>query len=47
VTAVLELAQFAQNHRVAQVDVCRGGVDAELHAQGAIERQLASELPLG
>ena len=30
---VLEVAQLAQHHGVAEVDVRRGRVDAELHAQ--------------
>ena len=33
VTGVLELAQLAQHDRVAEVDVGRGRVDPELHAQ--------------
>ena len=39
---VLELAQLAQDDRVAEVDVGRGGVDAELHPQ----RPALAELPL-
>ncbi len=35
VPGVLELAQLAQHHSVAEVDVGRRGVDAELHAQRA------------
>ena len=33
VSEILELAQFVQNDRMAEVDVGRGRVDAELHPQ--------------
>ena len=41
---VLEVAQLAQHDRVAEVDVGRRRIDAELHAQRAPERQLALQL---
>ncbi len=45
---VLQLAHLVQHHRVAQVDVGRGGVqpqlDAQRHAGGAAAGQLADEL---
>ncbi len=51
VAEVLELAQLAQHHRVAEVDVRRGGVDAELDAQRppgfAGGRELLRESSLG
>jgi hypothetical protein len=46
VTRVLELAQLAEHDGVAEVDVGRRGVDAELDAQGAPELELALQLPL-
>ena len=36
VAVLLELAQLAQHHREAEVDVGRGGVDAELHPERAV-----------
>ena len=44
VAGVLEVAQLAQHDGVAEVDVGRRRVDAELDAQRAPERQLALEL---
>ena len=41
---VLELAELLQDHRVAEVDVGRGGVQAELHAQRTALRELALQL---
>ena len=46
VSQVLELAQLAQHDRVTKVDVRRGGVHAQLHAQRAVLPELALELPL-
>jgi hypothetical protein len=46
-TELLELAQLAKDHRVAQVDVRRGGIDAELDAQGPALAELALQGPLG
>ena len=43
VPGVLELAQLAQHDRVAEVDVRRRRVDAELHAQRPAERELLRE----
>ena len=37
VAGVLEGPQFAEQDRVAQVDVGAGGIDAELHPQGAAQ----------
>ena len=47
VAAVLELAQLAQDHGVAEVDVGRGRVDPELHPQRPALAQLALERALG
>ena len=51
VAGVLELAQLAQHDGVAEVDVGRGGIDAELHAQGpplaARQPELVRERALG
>jgi hypothetical protein len=41
VTGVLELAQLAQHDRVTEVDVRRGRIDAELHAQLAASARAA------
>ena len=42
---LLELAQLAQDDGVAQMDVRRRGVDAELHAQRPALRELALQTP--
>ena len=47
VADVLELAQLAEHHHVAEVDVGRGRVDPELHPQRPALAELALELPLG
>jgi hypothetical protein len=47
VPAVLELAQLAQDDRMAEVDVGRRRVQPELDAQRAAERELARESPVG
>ena len=44
---VLERAHALERDRAADVDVRRGDVDAELHAQRPAERELALELALG
>ena len=41
---VLELAELLQDHRVAEVNVRRRGVQTELHAQRTALRELALEL---
>ena len=46
VAQVLELAQLAQDHGVAEVDVGRGGIDPELHAQRPALSQLALQCAL-
>jgi hypothetical protein len=33
---ILELAQLAQHHRMPQVQIRSGGIDAQLHPQGTI-----------
>jgi hypothetical protein len=47
VAQILELAQLSQHDRVAKVDVGRGRVHAQLHAQRAALGELPLELPLG
>ena len=47
VAGVLELPQFLQHDGVTQVDVGRGGVDAELHPHGTAELELVLELACG
>ena len=44
VSEILELAQFVQNDRMAEMDVGRGRVDAELHPQRPARSQLGPEL---
>ena len=44
---VLKGAHPLERHRMAQGDVGRRDVDAELHAERAPERELPLELPLG
>ena len=44
VAQVLELAELLQDHRVAEVDVRRRGVQTELHAQRTALRELALQL---
>ena len=44
---LLELAELAQHDREAEVDVGRGGVDAELDAQRPAGGELAPEVVLG
>ena len=45
-TAILEFAEFAQHHRVAEVDIRRRRIDAELDAQRPALPELALELAL-
>ena len=47
VAEILELAELLEHDREAEVDVGRGRVDPELHAQWPAERQLALEAALG
>jgi hypothetical protein len=42
----LELTQLGETHRVSQMDVRGGRVDAELHFKGATESQLGGQLLL-
>ena len=44
---LLELAELAQHDREPEVDVGRGGVDAELDPQRAPGAELAAEVGLG
>src|SRR6185437_4940957 len=46
VALVLERAHALERDRLADVDVARRRVDAELHPQGPAERELALELSL-
>ncbi len=44
---ILEFAQFLQHHGEAEMDVRRGGIDAQLHAQGASQPELGLQAALG
>jgi len=46
VTEVLELPQFSQNDRMAEVNVGRGWVDAQLYSQRPAERELVTQFIL-
>ena len=46
VAELLEMAQLVDHHGVAEVQVGRGGVEAELDAQRRAARELARELLL-
>ena len=41
---VLELAHLVDDHRVAQVQVRRGGIEPDLHAQRSVEPETLLEL---
>ena len=43
----LELPEFLQCHRMAEVDVRRGGIDAELDPQRASEAQFLEQFLFG
>ena len=45
-TEVLELPQFSQNDRMAEVNVGRGWVDAQLYSQRPAERELVTQFIL-
>jgi len=47
VPEVLELAQFAQHDRPAEMHIGRGGVDAEFDAQGLAAREFGFQFRFG